>query len=342
MLVYSLLLMGVATALIGVIPTYASIGIWAPILLTTVRFAQGIGVGGEWGGAVLMAVEHSGGPRRGFHGSWPQMGVPAGSLLSTGIFGFLSATLSEQQFLAWGWRVPFLLSTVLIAVGLFIRLRLLETPAFARVKAAKGEARRPLIEVVREHPRELAVGMGMRVGQAAIYYIYTVFALSYGERTLGYSRSTVLGGVAAAAVVGLVSIPLWAHLSDRLGRRPVYLAGALVSLAYAFPFFWLLGLGSAGLVWVALVFGLNVGHDLMYGPQAAYFSELFRAQLRYSGASLVYQLASVVSGGVAPLIATWLLARSGSGAVAGYMAVMCAITVVATWLAPETHRREIG
>jgi metabolite-proton symporter len=342
MLVYSLLLMGVATALIGVIPTYASIGGWAPVLLTVVRFAQGIGVGGEWGGAVLMAVEHSGGGRRGFHGSWPQMGVPAGSLLSTGVFALFSSVLDERQFLAWGWRIPFLLSTVLIAVGLFIRLRLLESPSFERLKETRREVRQPLVEVVRQNPRGLLIGMGMRVAQAAIYYIYTVFVLSYGERTLGYPRSTMLGGVAVAAALGLFTIPGWAHLSDRIGRRRVYLAGAVISLLYAFPFFWLLDAGSAALVWLALVLGLNLGHDLMYGPQAAYFSELFATHVRYTGASLVYQLASVASGGVAPLIATWLLARQGSGAVAAYMALMCAITVVATWLAPETHRQEIG
>jgi len=342
MLVYSLLLMGVATAAIGLIPTYGSIGVWAPVLLTVARFAQGIGVGGEWGGAVLMAVEHSGGKRRGLHGSWPQMGVPAGSLLSTGVFAFFSTTLSESQFLAWGWRIPFLLSAVLIAIGLFIRLRILETPSFERLKEAGREVKQPLVAVLREHPRELLVGTGMRIGQNAIYYIYTVFALSYGERTLGYHRSTMLAGVGLAAAIGLFSIPLWAHLSDRIGRRKVYLTGAVFSLLFAMPFFLILGAGSTAMVWLALVIGLNIGHDLMYGPAAAYLSELFGTHVRYSGASIAYQLASVASGGVAPLIATWLLARVGVGAVAGYMAAMCAITVVSVWLAPETHRQEIG
>jgi metabolite-proton symporter len=338
MLVWSLLIMGAATALMGVLPGYDTIGVWAPVLLVVLRFVQGIGVGGEWGGAVLMAVEHSDSGRRGLHGSWPQMGVPAGLLLSTGVFAFLSSALSDREFLAWGWRVPFLLSTLLIGVGLFVRLRLLETPAFTDLKEAGATARAPLVEVVRAHPREIVVGMGMRFAQNVLFYIFTVFVLSYGEKTLGYSRQTMLGGVAVAATVGLFSNPLFGALSDRVGRRPVYLAGAVISLVYAFPFFWLLGRGGV-FVPLAIVLGLNVGQDLMYGPQAAYFAELFAARVRYSGASLVYQLTSVFSGGLAPLIATWLLAHHGARAVGVYMAASCALTVVATLFAPETHTR---
>ena len=340
MLVWSLMIMGVATALIGVLPTYATIGVWAPVLLVVVRFAQGIGVGGEWGGAVLMAVEHSGGRSRGLHGSWPQMGVPAGLLLSTGIFALLSSRLPEAEFLSWGWRVPFLLSTLLIGIGMFVRLRLLETPSFTREIARQGPPTAPLLEVFRLHPREVLVGMGMRFAQNVLFYIFTVFVLSYGEKTLGYSKATMLAGVATGATVGLVSIPLFAALSDRWGRRPVYLMGAVLSLLYAFPFFWLLGQGP-GFVALAIVLGLNVGQDMMYGPQAAYFAELFSTRVRYSGASLIYQLTSVFSGGLAPFIATLLLARSGADAVAGYMAGSCALTVVATLAAPETHRVDL-
>ena len=202
MLVWSLMIMGIATTLIGLLPTYASIGVWAPVLLVLVRFAQGIGVGGEWGGAVLMAVEHSGGAKRGLHGSWPQMGVPAGLLLSTGIFALLSSRLPEADFLSWGWRIPFLLSTLLIAIGMFVRLRLLETPVFTRVQATGGAASAPLLEVFRRHPREVLVGMGMRFAQNVLFYIFTVFVLSYGEKTLGYSKATMLGGVATGALVG--------------------------------------------------------------------------------------------------------------------------------------------
>jgi len=340
MLVWSLLLMGIATALIGTLPTYSSIGVWAPVLLVVLRFVQGIGVGGEWGGAVLMAVEHSGGSRRGFHGSWPQMGVPAGLLLATGVYALLSSRLSEADFLAWGWRVPFLTSALLVGVGLFIRIRLLETPAFTELKQQEGTATAPLVQVLRDHPRQVLVGMGMRFAQNVLFYIYTVFVLSYGEKTLGYSKSTMLGGVAVGATVGLFTIPIFGALSDRFGRKPVYLAGAVISLLYAFPFFWLVGQGP-GFVALAIVLGLNVGQDLMYGPQAAYFAELFSTRVRYSGASLVYQLTSVFSGGMAPFIATLLLARYGSWSVASYMALSCLLTVVATLLAPETHKARL-
>jgi MHS family shikimate/dehydroshikimate transporter-like MFS transporter len=340
MLVWSLVIMGVATALIGFLPGYATLGVWAPILLVLLRFVQGIGVGGEWGGAVLMAVEHSREGKRGLHGSWPQMGVPAGLLLSTGVFALVSTQLPEAQFLAWGWRVPFLASVLLIGVGLFVRLRLLETPAFTRLRAETEPSPAPLLEVIRAQPREILVGMGMRFAQNVLFYIYTVFVLSYGEKTLGYSKGTMLLGLAIAAAVGLFSIPCFGALSDRLGRRPVYLAGAVLSLLYAFPFFWLLERGPR-FVGLAIVLGLNVGQDMMYGPQAAYFSELFATRVRYSGASLVYQLTSVFSGGLAPFIATLLLSRHGAYAVAAYMAGSCLLTVVATLFAPETHRKKL-
>ncbi len=339
-LVWSLLLMGVATAAIGVIPTYERLGIWAPALLVVFRFLQGIGVGGEWGGAVLLAVEHSGGARRGFHGSWPQMGVPAGLLLSTGVFAFISSRMPEASFLAWGWRVPFLLSVVLIAIGLFVRLRVLETPAFEEVRDQRGASRFPLADAFREHPREILIGMGLRFAQNVQFYIFTVFVPGFGEKTLHYGRSVMLGGVMLTAAVGLVAIPFWSHLSDRVGRRPVYLAGAVVSLLATFPAFWLIGRGPE-FVALALVFAM-LGHDMMYGPMAAYFSELFGAHVRYSGASLVYQFTSIFSGGLAPFVATLLLARHGVHAVAAYLVACCVLTLVATLAAPETHRVAIG
>jgi MHS family shikimate/dehydroshikimate transporter-like MFS transporter len=340
MLVWSLLIMGVATACIGMLPGYAVLGVWAPILLVLLRFVQGIGIGGEWGGAVLMAVEHSREGKRGLHGSWPQMGVPAGLLLSTGVFALVSGRLSEGQFLAWGWRIPFLTSVLLVVVGLFVRLRLLETPVFTRLRAEVVPSRAPLLDAIREHPREILVGMGMRFAQNVLFYIFTVFVLSYGEKSLGYSKGTMLLGLATAATVGLFTIPAFGALSDRVGRRPVYLAGALLSLLYAFPFFWLLARGR-GFVGLAIVLGLNLGQDMMYGPQAAYFSELFATKVRYSGASLVYQITSVFSGGLAPFIATLLLARYGAAAVAAYMAASCALSVVATLFAPETHHAQL-
>jgi metabolite-proton symporter len=340
MLVWSLLIMGIATALIGLTPSYDQIGIWAPALLVTLRFVQGFGVGGEWGGAVLLAVEHSGGARRGFHGSWPQMGVPAGLLLSTAVFGALSSALPEREFLAWGWRVPFLISVLLVGIGLFIRLRILETPTFARLKEGGRESSRPLLEVFREHPREILVGMGMRFAQNALFYVYTVFVLSYGEKSLGYPRSLMLRGVMLMSIIGLLTTPMWSHLSDRIGRKPVYFSGALISLLTAFPFFWLIERGPR-FVSIAIVLAMNVGHDMMYGPMAAYLSELFGTKVRYTGASLVYQLTSVFSGGVAPFIATVLLAQYGSSAVAAYVMACCALTLVATAFAPETHRTSL-
>src|SRR5262245_21546256 len=268
------------------------------------------------------------------------MGVPAGSLLSTLTFALFSTMLPEHDFLAWGWRIPLLLSGALIAVGLFVRLKVLESPAFERVRSEKAESRVPLLDLFREHPRELLLGLAMRVGQGVVYYLYTVFILSYGTK-LGYSRQSVLTGVAIAAILGFGSIPLWASLSDRVGRRPVYLAGTLFSALYAVPFFWLVALESPAVLWLALILGMNVGHDLTYGPQAAYFTELFGARVRYIGASLDYRLASLV-GGLAPLIATLLLAAFGYFAVAGFLAVCCLLSFVAPWMAPGTHRKPLG
>jgi len=342
MLVYSLVIMGVATFLIGLLPTYNTMGAAAPVVLVVLRFAQGIGVGGEWGGAVLMAVEHSPPGRRGFAGSWPQMGVPAGLLLSTAVFAALSSRLTEAQFLAWGWRIPFLASVALVAVGLFIRLRILETPAFLRLKSTSNPPRRPIVDLMRGYTRNVLLAAGMRVAENGTFYIFTVFVLSYGEQHLGLPRSTMLGGVLLASSIGLFTIPAYGALSDRIGRRPVVLLGAVFVLLFAFPFFWLVDSRSPALIWLAIVLAVNIGHDAMYGPQAAYFSELFGTHVRYSGASFSYQFTSVVSGGVAPFIATLLLAWGGSGAVAAYMAAMAAVTVASAYAAEETFRGKMS
>jgi MFS family permease len=342
MLVTSLLIMGVATFVIGLLPTYHSIGVLAPVLLVSMRFAQGIGVGGEWGGAVLMAVEHSAGKKRGFHGSWPQMGVPAGLLLSTIVFSICSSAFSEAQFLAWGWRLPFLLSVVLIGVGLFIRLRILETPVFLHQEQPAGTLQPPIAALLRGYRRNVLLGIGMRFAENGTFYILTVFVLSYGESYLRLPRSTMLTGVVLASFIGLFTTPAFGALSDRIGRRPVYLSGALFTMFFAFPFFWLLDTRSPTLIWLAIVLGVNVGHDAMYGPQAAFFSELFGTRVRYTGASLSYQLSSVFAGGFAPLIATGLLAKFGSAGVAAYVVVMALITVVSTVLAAETFRSDLS
>jgi metabolite-proton symporter len=341
MLVLSLLIMGIATFLIGVMPTYSAIGIAAPLILVILRLAQGIGVGGEWGGAVLMSVEHAPPGRRGFFGSWPQMGVPAGLFLSTSVFALLQLFTSDQQFLSWGWRVPFLLSIILVAVGLFIRLRLLESPAFQRVKDTETLAPKPIVDVVRKYPKQVGLAMGMRVAENGTFYVLTVFSLVYGAEHLDVSKNIVTWGVAVAGLIGLASIPFYGAWSDRVGRRPLYLAGATFSLLFAFPFFWMMNTKVPALIWLAVIFGVNIGHDLMYGPQAAYFAELFGTRVRYSGASLGYQLASVFAGGFSPLIATALLAAFGYPAVAAYMAFMALITIVTTYLATETFREDI-
>jgi MHS family shikimate/dehydroshikimate transporter-like MFS transporter len=344
MLVLSLLIMGIATFLIGCLPTHASIGILAPILLVVLRFAQGIGVGGEWGGAVLMSVEHAPKGKRGFYGSWPQMGVPAGLLLSTVAFITVQNATTEDQFMAWGWRIPFLISIVLVAVGLFVRLAVLESPAFKEVKDAGQQSDRPLVDVVKEHKRDVLTAMGMRIAENGTFYILTVFVLTYGEETLKLEKNTMLTGVIIAASIGLFTIPFYGWLSDRVGRRKLYMCGAVFSLLFAFPFFMLVDTKEPVLIWLAIVLGVNVGHDLMYGPQAAYFSELFGTRVRYTGASVGYQLASVFAGGFAPLVAVALLAAGGDEPtlVALYMAAMALITVTATYFARETYLQDLG
>src|SRR5262249_5423288 len=251
MLVLTLVVMGVATFGIGLLPTYAQIGPWAPAALVVLRLAQGFGVGGEWGGAVLMAVEHAPPGARGFYGSWPQIGVPAGLLLSTAVFAQF-ARLPESQFLAWGWRVPFLVSILLVGVGLVIRLRIVETPAFARVKAAGGESRRPVVDVLRTHPKEVLRAMGARLAANGAFYIYPVFVLVYGTQIARIDRQTVLTGILIASACAIVTIPMCGALSDRFGRRPVYLFGATFTGCFAYPLFRLIDTGSAPLVWLAL------------------------------------------------------------------------------------------
>jgi MFS transporter, MHS family, shikimate and dehydroshikimate transport protein len=343
MLIFTLLLMGVATALIGLLPTYNDIGVWAPALLIALRIAQGFAVGGEWGGAVLMAVEHSPKGKRGFYGSWPQVGVPAGLLLSTGVFAMISQ-LPEESLYSWGWRLAFLLSVLLVAVGLYVRLAMTEPPDFAEIKRTGSESKAPILDAVRQHPKNVALAMGARVAENGAFYLYTVFILNYATQPkIGFSRSVVLNAIALTALIEIFAIPAYGWMSDKLGRRPVYLFGAIFTGLFAFPFFWLVETSRTSLMTLAIVVALVGGHSAMYGPQASFFSELFGTRVRYSGASLGYQMASAIAGGLSPLIAITLLQRTGaSWPIALFVVGMAAVTTVSVLLASETAHVEIA
>lgn len=284
MLVTTLMMMGVSTFAIGVLPTHEHIGVLAPVALCVLRFIQGMGVGGEWGGAVLLVAEHSHDGRRGFYASAAQAGVPAGLLLANAAVAAVSV-LPQEQFLSWGWRIPFLAGAALLGIGLFIRLHVLETPLFEKAKAERATTSRgPLLELFRKHPRNLLLAIGARFAENACFYIFTVFIFAYANETRGFGRDTILVGVLIASALQLFAIPAFAGLSDRLGRRPVYLAGAMFLGLFAFPFFWLVDSGVPALIWLALALGMTA-IAAMYGPQAAFFAELFGTNVRYTGAS---------------------------------------------------------
>ena len=331
-LIATLVLMGGATIGIGLVPDYNSIGIWGAVLLTFFRVLQGIGVGGEWGGAVLMAGEWTDPKRRGFTTSFAQFGAPAGMVLANGALAVMSLTTSEEAFLSWGWRVPFLLSVVLVFVGLYIRAGVQETPVFARLQSLGRVERTPLVRVLRHHWREIVLTALLRSGQQTPFYIFTTYVLTYATQQLGFDRSLILGFVMIQALVSMATIPYWGHVSDVIGRRKITAIGCVVMMVFPFLYFGMLDTRMVWLVFLAITLGLP-SHDLQYGPQAAFIAERFPGTLRYSGASLGYQLASITAGGPAPLVALYLFQTfQTSMAVAAYVALTALVSLVCVWL----------
>ena len=342
-LIATLMLMGLATFAVALVPTYSSIGIWGAVILTVLRFIQGVGVGGEWGGSVLMSMEWARNDgSRGLIASWPQFGVPCGLFLANLAVLAFSSQMSGEAFLAWGWRIPFALSLLLVGVGLYIRLGILETPVFAKLLAERKVDRTPMLTVIKQHPREILLSALARMAEQAPFYIFTAFVFSYGIGTLHVSRNFLLTAVLAASMLSFISIPLFGHLSDRIGRKKMYMIGAAVTGVFGFIYFAMLNTGSEAVIFLAIILSL-IPHDMLYGPQAALIAESFTGRLRYSGSSLGYQLASVIAGGPAPLIATWLFGTyQSSYAIAIYIAVCAVITLVATALMTDYTGKDIS
>src|SRR5258708_2575118 len=341
-LILTLLIMGVATFVIGLLPTYESVGIWAPILLLLLRIFQGIGIGGEWGGAVLMAVEHSPDNRRGFYGSWPQIGVPAGLLLSSGMVALLSL-LPDASFLAWGWRFAFLISAVLVAVGLYIRLKVLETPAFTRIKERQQESQAPFLDLLRSHPKNILLGLGARYIEGVTFNTFGVFSIAYVTTALGMPRQVALFAVIIASAIMIVMLPFCGMLSDRFGRRRVFGTGSLLIGLLVFPSFWLMELRTPGFIWLAIAVPFAFAYPLVYGPQAALFAELFDTRVRYSGISFVYQFSGIFASGMTPLIATELLRLDDKQPwyICLYVLMVSIVSALSVFFIKETHKRDM-
>jgi metabolite-proton symporter len=339
-LIVTLLLMGISSALMGVLPSYAAIGAWAPTILIILRILQGIGVGGEWGGSVLMSIEWGHHKRRGLMGSWPQLGVALGLLVSS-LMMTIFLKISGSGFYAWGWRIPFLLSLVLVFIGLFIRLRVLETPQFQQVLQEQKVVKVPVWEAIKSNPKEIILSALVRMAEQAPFYLFITFILSYGSQHMHYDKSFLTNATTVAAALSLVSVPLFGHLSDRIGRRRMYAIGAVCVLIYAYPYFWMVDSGVKVLAFIAIVLSM-IPHDMLYGPQAALIAEAFPANIRYSGASLGYQLASIVAGGPAPMIATWLLHTYGSSsAISAYIVFNAVVTLIALAFLKGRQEEEI-
>ncbi|GJH13370.1 MHS family MFS transporter [Caballeronia novacaledonica] len=346
MLVMTLTIMGVATVLIGMVPTYAQIGIWAPSLLLFLRVLQGIGLGGEWGGAVLMAFEYAPENKRGFYASIPQIGLALGLCLSSGVVAGLSLTLTDAQFLAWGWRVAFFLSFALVVIGMYIRLNVMETPEFARIQKTGSEVRMPILEVISKYPGNTIAGMGARFIDGVFFNVFGVFSISYLTGTLHLQRTDALLGVMVAAFVMIFTIPFFGRLSDRVGRARIYFWGSLATGLSAFFGFWMMknSGGNTMLAWLAVVIPLGVVYASIYGPEAALFSELFDAKVRYSGISFVYQFSGIFASGISPIVATWLLQRNGGDPwmIAGYCLAAGIISALSAAWVGLRQRREMA
>jgi metabolite-proton symporter len=341
-LVATLLLMGVTTALMGVLPTYEVAGVMSPILLVLLRFVQGAALGGEWAGAVLLSVEHGDPQRRGRNASWAQMGPSLGTLLATGSIALITLLLSPDDFIEWGWRLPFFASVVLVVFGLWIRVGVDETPLFKQVEQQQAKARAPLGEVIREHWRGLLTGGGVRIGPDVLYSLSVAFSLSYMTTVLGLSRTLALTALSAGGAVNALTIPLFGALSDRWGRRVVYGTGAVLGLAWMFAFFPLLATKQPVLIVIAVVVALTL-YPMMYGPQAAFIAEQLPTRVRYAGASLAYTLAGVIGGGIAPMISTALLQSYGTSlAVSSYAAVALLVTCLVLFAARERAREPLS
>ena len=339
-LIVTLLMMGLASALVGVLPGTTTIGIAAPILLVVLRVLQGIAVGGEWSGSVLLSMEWGRQNRRGLMASWPQIGVPVGLLLGTGAMTAI-ALAAPDAFKAWGWRIPFLASLILVAIGLWVRLKVMETPLFARVVEKRAVARIPVADVIRRYPKQIALSALLRMSEQAPFYVYTTFALAYIKEHLHKSTGVGLAAVTVAAAVELVLIPTFGHLSDGLGRRRVYATGAVLTAVAAFPFFLLLNTAAVGLIILGVVV-IAIPHSIQYGPQSSYIAENFPTGLAYAGSGLGYQAASLIAGGPAPLLATWMLASFGWQAISVYILACAALTLTAAAFLPDRGRTDLA
>lgn len=342
MLTMTILIMGLGTFLIGCLPTYRQIGIVSPLSLVLLRLLQGIGMGGEWGGAVLMVIETVPNDRRGYYGSLVQLGLPIGVITSTGVFALLSK-LPEAELLRWGWRVPFLLSAILVGIGLFIRLRLSETPAFRQVQARHEVAKIPLLEIFTKQQRTFLVAVGLKLSEIAFFVVATVYSISYVTGPLGLHRSVVLNGLLVAAILEIFTIPAVGWLSDRYGRKPLYIAGCLFSMLLAFPIFWLFGTRNPAIIAMTIAAAASFGHGIMFGPEAAWVAELFASRLRYSGASVGFQVGAALSGGLTPVAAAALFGWSGATwPISLYLIALAGATLAATFAAPETARQQLA